>query len=171
MRGGVLLVASLMLGAWSAGKACAQDPPTASGTWTVAGQAVELRQARTFREADPFGRGTNPCVLVSNLPVPDEAVPVDDGAIGKLLDLMRSGEMRAFQVCFDASGTKLRNVNDVVTFHPGVSPGRFGIQGFHEFASKGGKGRIAGRLTGSGTGWNDAPWSVTVELSAPLPAE
>jgi len=171
MRSHVLFLAVLTVAPWTAGSAAAKDAATASGTWTVAGQKTELLQARTFREADPFGNGTNPCVLVSNLPVPDEAVPVDDDAIGKLLDLMRSGEMRAFQVCFDASGTKLRNVNDVVTFHPGVSPGRFAIQGFHEFASKGGKGRIAGKLTGSGTGWDDAPWSVTVELSVPLPAE
>ena len=32
-------------------------------------------------------------------------------------------------------------------------------------------GRIAGRLGGSGTTMDDAPWSVDVELSAPVPAE
>jgi hypothetical protein len=103
--------------------------------------------------------------------VPDDAVPDDDEGIGKLLDRMRSGGLRALQVCFDVSGAKLRNVNDVTTFHPGVSPGRFALQGYHQFTPQPTAGRIAGKLTGSGETMSGGPWSDQVELSAPMPAE
>jgi hypothetical protein len=126
---------------------------------------------RGFREADPFGKGTNPCLLLSNAPVPDAAVPDDDEGIALLLDLVRGGTLRALQVCFEASGAALRRVNDVFVFHPGVSPGRFGLQGFHRFAATPAAGRIAGALDGSGTTPDDRAWSVALELSAPLPAE
>jgi hypothetical protein len=129
---------------------------------------------RGFRVADPFGKGTIPCLLLSNEPVPDAAVPDDDEGIAELLDLVRGGTLRALQVCFDASGSALRRVNDVFVFHPGVSPGRFGLQGFHRFAARatsGTAGRIAGALDGSGTTPDDRAWSVALELSAPLPAE
>jgi hypothetical protein len=151
----------------------AADPParaSATGSWTVAGERTVLAHARAFREPEPFGKGTSPCVLVSNEPVPDAAVPDDDEGIAELLDRMREGGLRALQVCFDAAGEQLRAVNDVFTFHPGVSPGRFGLQGFHSFASRREAGRIAGRLTGRGTTMDDRPWSVEVELSAPAPA-
>lgn len=151
--------------------AASDDTARVAGSWTVDGQKLELAHVRGFREADPFGKGTNPCLLLSNEPVPDAAVPDDDEGIAELLDRMRGGALRALQVCFDASGTGLRRVNDVFVFHPGVSPGRFGLQGFHRFAAKPAAGAIAGKLDGSGTTMNDAPWSVTVELSAPLPAE
>jgi hypothetical protein len=144
---------------------------TATGKWIVDGQTIELRFARAFREPDPFGKGTNPCVLVSNEAVPDAAVPVDDEGIGELLDLMRGGATRALQVCFDATGAKLRNVNDVFTFHPGVSPGRFGLQGYHRFTPKKTEGRIVGRLEGSGETMSGGAWKDEIEISAPMPRE
>jgi len=163
-----LLLAALAL------PAAAADEAKVSGHWIVDGQRLELRHARVFREPDPFGNGTNPCLLASNEPVPDAAVPDDDEGIAELLDRMREGTLRALQVCFDASGTKLRNVNDVFVFHPGVSPGRFGFQGYHQFAAQvtpGAAGRIAGKLTGAGDTNAGGKWSVALELSAPLPAE
>jgi hypothetical protein len=144
---------------------------TATGKWIVDGQTIELRFARAFREPDPFGKGTNPCVLVSNEAVPDAAVPDEDEGIGELLDLMRGGKLRAMQICFDSTGTKLRNVNDVFTFHPGVSPGRFGLQGYHRFSSKSASGRITGKLEGSGETMSGGEWSDEVEFSAPMPPE
>jgi hypothetical protein len=111
------------------------DDSEVSGKWIVDGQTVELKFGRSFREADPFGKGTNPCLLISNEAVPDEAVPDDDEGIAALLDLMRDGGLRALQVCLDSSGAKLRNVNDVVVFHPGISPGRFALQGYHKLAA------------------------------------
>jgi len=166
-----LLCAALALPALGAAAAPAEEAQ-ATGRWIVDGQTVELRHARAFREPDPFGNGTNPCVLVSNEKVPDAAVPADDEGIAELLDLMRQGTLRALQVCFDASGQKLRNVNDVFTFHPGVSPGRFGFQGFHRFTPKADvAGRIAGRLTGAGDTNAGGKWSDEVELSAPMPKE
>ena len=105
-----LLCALLLL---PAAAAPAGADAQASGKWIVEGKTVELRHARAYREPDPFGKGTNPCVLVSNEPVPDAAVPDDDEGIGELLDSMRSGALRALQVCFDATGAKLRSVNDV----------------------------------------------------------
>jgi hypothetical protein len=163
------LLASLFLSATSAAAAPAGGDAQSSGKWVVDGKTVELRHARAFREPDPFGKGTNPCVLVSSEPVPDAAVPDDDEGIAELLDLMRSGALRALQVCFDANGTKLRNVNDVFTFHPDVSPGRFAFQGHHQFIAKPAPGRIAGKLTGSGDTNSGGKWSVDVELSAPMP--
>jgi hypothetical protein len=174
-----------LAGAWFllAGAAANSNAPRASGRWTVDGGAVELRHAVAFREVDPFGKGTNPCVLASTAPVAVDAVPVDDAAIVGLLERMRTSDLRALQVCFDASGTKLRSVHDVVVFHPAVSPGRFALQGFHTFspsASARATGapaagenvlRIAGRLTGSGTTQADRPWSVDLTLDLPLPAE
>ena len=162
---------SLVAGALAATAAVAAEDAKASGKWTVGGQAVELKFARSFREPDPFGKGTNPCVLVSNEAVPDAAVPDDDDGIAELLDLMREGAMRALQVCFDATGTKLRSVNDVFTFHPGVSPGRFGFQGYHQFAAKSAAGRIAGKLSGKGETQSGGSWTVEAELSAPTPSE
>jgi hypothetical protein len=144
---------------------------TATGKWIVDGQTIELRFARSFREPDPFGKGTNPCVLVSNEAVPDAAVPDDDEGISELLDLMRGGQLRAMQICFDSTGSKLRAVNDVFTFHPGVSPGRFGLQGYHRFSPKSASGRIAGKLEGSGETMSGGKWTDEVELSAPMPAE
>ena len=164
-----LLLSSSILVATSAGAAGADA--TASGKWTVEGQTVELRFARAFREADPFGKGTNPCVLVSNEAVPDAAVPDDDEGISELLDLMRGGAMRALQVCFDSTGANLRSINDVTTFHPGVSPGRFVLQGYHRFSAKPAAGRIAGKLEGSGETQSGGPWSDAIEISAPMPAE
>jgi hypothetical protein len=161
----------LFLTATGAAAAPAGGDAQSSGKWVVDGSTVELRHARAFREPDPFGKGTNPCVLVSNEPVPDAAVPDDDEGIGELLDLMRGGALRALQVCFDATGTKLRNVNDVFTFHPAVSPGRFALQGYHQFAAKPAPGRIAGKLTGSGDTNSGGKWSDEVELSAPMPPE
>jgi hypothetical protein len=151
----------------------AAETATAHGSWTVAGKTVALEHLRAFREADPFGHGTNPCLLASNQPVPDDAVPADDDGISKLLDKMRAGGLVALQVCFDATGRKLREVDDVVVFHPDISPGRFAIQGFHTWAVKvsAPAGRIAGRLTGAGTTMSDAAWSDQVDLDAPLPAE
>jgi hypothetical protein len=144
---------------------------TATGKWIVDGQTIELRFARSFREPDPFGKGTNPCVLVSNEAVPDAAVPDDDEGISALLDLMRGGPMRALQVCFDATGGKLRNINDIFTFHPAVSPGRLGFQGYHQFTAKPAAGRIAGNLSGKAETQSGGSWSVEVELSAPMPPE
>jgi len=158
----------------TAAAVAAGDEARVAGAWTVAGERLELGHVRGFREADPFGKGTNPCLLVSNEPVPDAAVPDDDEGIAELLDRMRAGKLRALQVCFDASGTALRRVNDVFVFHPGVSAGRFGLQGFHRFtaqAASGSAGRIAGKLDGSGTTEDGRPWSVALELAAPLPAE
>ena len=149
----------------------ADDAARVSGSWTVDGQRLELGHARVFREADPFGKGTNPCVLASNEAVPDAAVPDDDEGIAELLDLMRSGTLRALQVCFDASGTKLRSVNDVFVFHPGISPGRFGFQGFHRFAATPAAGRIAGKLSGAGETNAGGTWSDEVEISVAMPAE
>ena len=144
----------------------------ATGRWIVDGSTIELRHARAFREPDPFGNGTNPCVLVSNERVPVAALPTDDAGIAKLLDLMRQGTLRALQVCFDASGQKLRSVNDVFTFHPDVSPGRFGFQGFHQFTPKGGAAdRIAGKLTGAGDTNAGGKWSDELELSVAMPKE
>ena len=153
--------------------ATAAEETRAKGKWTVAGKSVELTQARVYREADPFGRGTNPCVLASNEAVPDEALPTTDEGIAKLLDRMRSGKLRALAVCFDESGRRLRDVNDLATFHPDVSPGRHTYQGFAQFAPSGAAaGRIAGKLTGSGTAVEtDAPWSVEIEISVPMPAK
>lgn len=162
-----LLCATLLLPAGLA----AADEATATGKWVVDGKTTELRHVRAFREPDPFGKGTNPCVLLSNEPVPDAAVPDDDEGIAELLDLMRSGPMRALQICFDATGRKLRGVNDAFTFHPEVSPGRFGFQGFHEYAPKPAAGRIAGRVTGAGDTNAGGKWSDEVELSVPMPAE
>jgi hypothetical protein len=166
-----MLIAWLLLTATAAAAVPAGSDAQSSGKWVVGGDAVELDHARAFREPDPFGKGTNPCVLVSNEPVPDAAVPDDDEGIAKLLDLMRGGALRALQVCFDAAGTKLRNVNDVYSFHPGVSPGRFALQGFHRFAAKPVLGRIAGTLTGSGDTNSGGTWSDELELSAPMPPE
>lgn len=166
---------ALLLGLALTQPAAAADAARVAGTWTVDGQRIELAHLRGFREADPFGNGTNPCLLASNEPVPDAAVPDDDEGIAELLDRMRSGALRALQVCFDASGTQLRRINDVFVFHPGVSAGRFGLQGFHRFAARAGAGAaagtIAGKLDGSGTTENGRPWSVALELAAPLPAE
>jgi hypothetical protein len=103
--------------------------------------------------------------------VPDDAVPDDDDGVAELLDRMRSGTLRALQVCFDATGTKLRNVNDVFTFHPAVSPGRFALQGFHQFTSQPTEGRIAGKLKGSGATSSGGAWSDAVELSVDMPRE
>jgi hypothetical protein len=164
------LLAALLLPC-AAAAAPAGGEAQASGRWTVGGDTVELRHARAFREPDPFGNGTNPCLLVSNEPVPDAAVPDNDEGIAELLDRMRSGALRALQVCFDATGAKLRNVNDVFVFHPGLSPGRFGLQGFHQFTAKPVKDRIAGKLTGSGDTDSGGTWSDEIELSAPIPAE
>lgn len=165
----VLLLAALALPQ----SALAADEARATGQWTVAGKSVELTQARVYREADPFGRGTSPCVLASNEAVPDEALPTTDEGIAKLLDRMRSGKLRALAVCFDESGRRLRDVNDLATFHPDVSPGRHAYQGFAQFAPAGAAaGRIAGKLTGSGTAVEtDAPWSVELDLSVPMPAK
>jgi hypothetical protein len=157
--------------ALAAAATAAGDEASASGKWIVEGQTVELRFARAFREPDPFGKGTNPCVLVSNVAVPDAAVPDDDEGIAELLDRMREGELRALAVCFDPTGTKLRSVNDVFTFHPGVSPGRFGLQGYHRFSPKKADGRIAGKLEGSGDTNSGGSWSDAIELSAPMPPE
>ena len=171
-RSRTLLVAWVLVSpVLTATAAVAADDAKASGKWTVDGQAVELKFARSFREPDPFGKGTNPCVLVSNEAVPDAAVPDDDDGIAELLDLMREGAMRALQICFDATGTKLRSVNDVFTFHPGVSPGRFGFQGYHQFTAKPAAGRIAGKLSGKGETQSGGSWSVEAELSAPMPSE
>lgn len=158
---GLLALPTAVLGA---------DEPRARGKWIVDGKAVELTHVRAFREPDPFGRGTNPCVLLSNEPVPDAALPAGDEGIAKLLDLMRQGTMRALQVCFDATGTKLRDVNDAYSFHPGVSAGRHGFQGFHEFApDPAAQGRIAGRLTGAGSTDDGGQWTDEAELSVALP--
>ena len=162
-----LLSATIFLPAMLA----AADEATATGAWVVDGKTTELRHARAFREPDPFGKGTNPCVLLSNEPVPDAAVPDDDDGIAELLDRMRSGPLRALQICFDATGQKLRNVNDAFVFHPGISPGRFGFQGFHKFAPKPAAGRITGRVTGAGDTNSGGKWTDEVELSAPMPAE
>lgn len=156
----------------SAAAAAVAEEATASGRWIVDGKTSELGHARVFREADPFGRGTNPCVLASSAPVPDAALPDDDEGIAELLDLMREGKVIALQVCFDATGRKLRDVNDVFVFHPGVSPGRFGFQGFHRFApDPAGKDRIAGKLTGAGDTNDGGKWSDEVVISAPIPKE
>lgn len=152
--------------------AAAAEEATASGRWIVDGKTYELGHARVFREADPFGRGTNPCVLVSSAPVPDAAVPADDEGIAELLGLMRAGKLVALQICFDATGRKLRDVNDVFAFHSGVSPGRFGFQGFHRFApDPAAKDRIAGRLTGAGDTNDGGKWTDEIVLSAPIPQE
>ena len=165
------LVAVVLLSAFAGAAAAAGGDAQATGKWTVESQTLELHHARAFRETDPFGKGTNPCVLISNEPVPDDAVPNDEDGIAKLLDRMRDGATRAFQVCFDATGAKLRNVNDVVVFHPGISPGRFVLQGFHQFAAKSGAGTIAGKLTGSGETMSGGSWSDEVDLSAPIPRD
>ena len=159
------------LGTFGADRSLAAETARASGVWIVAGEKIELAHARAFREADPFGRGTNPCVLVSNESVPDDAVPEDDEGIAELLERMRNGTLRALQVCFDASGKSLRNVNDVLVFHPGISPGRFGFQGHHRFAPRAGAVGIAGRLSGAGTTAEGVAWSDEVEIEAELPAE
>ena len=140
-----------------------------SGKWTVDGQTIELKFARSFREADPFGKGTNPCLLISNEAVPDEAVPDDDEGIAALLDRMRDGGLRALQVCFDSNGAKLRNVNDVVVFHPGISPGRFALQGYHKLAAMFGQGRIAGKLQGNGETSSGGAWSDEIDLAFLVP--
>jgi len=148
------------------------DDATVSGTWTVGGETVALAHARVFLEADPFGRGLDPCLLASNQDVPDEAVPDDDGGIAKLLGRMRESGLRALQVCFERDGSGLRAVNDVFTFHPEVSPGRFGLQGFHRFVPAAGApaGKIAGQLTGSGTTMSgEVAWSDELELTLTLP--
>ena len=82
-------IAALLLCATLAAPAVIQadDAATAKGKWTVAGKLVELRHARGFREPEPFGSGTSPCLLLSNLPVPDAAVPADDEGVSELLDL------------------------------------------------------------------------------------
>ncbi len=152
--------------------AVAAEEATATGKWIVDGKTYELGHARVFRDADPFGRGTNPCVLASSAPVPDAAVPDDDEGIAELLDLMRAGKVVALQVCFDATGTKLRDVNDVFTFHPGVSPGRFGFQGFHQFVpDPAAKDRIAGKLTGAGETNDGGKWTDEIAISSPIPKE
>jgi hypothetical protein len=171
MRAPTTLLATIAFLALAAVAAAAGDEASASGKWIVDGQTVELRFARAFREPDPFGKGTNPCVLVSNEAVPDSAVPDDDEGIGELLDRMREGKVRALAVCFDSTGTKLRNVNDVYTFHPGVSPGRFSLQGYHRFSPKKADGRVAGKLEGSGNTNSGGSWSDVIELSAPMPPE
>jgi hypothetical protein len=151
--------------------ATAADEASAHGKWTVAGKTVELVHVRAFREPDPFGRGTIPCVLLSNEPVPDTAVPVSDDGVSKLLDLMRSGTLRALEICFDGAGTKLRDVNDAYTFHPDVSPGRFALQGFHTFVpDPAAKGRIAGKLTGAGDTNDGGRWTDEAAFSVPMPA-
>ncbi len=114
-----IVVGSLGAGACLASAlAVATEQTTAVGSWTVAGETVELRHGRAFLEADPFGRGSNPCLLASNQPVPDAALPDDDEGISKLLALMRESGLRALQVCFATDGGKLRDVNDVFAFHP-----------------------------------------------------
>lgn len=161
-----LLCAALALPA----AASAATETRAAGKWIVDGKVVELTHVRAFREPDPFGRGTNPCVLLSNEPVPDAAVPADDEGISKLLGLMREGTLRALQVCFDATGAKLRDVNDAFSFHPGVSAGRHGFQGFHQFTpDPAAKGPIAGKLTGAGSTDDGGQWTDEVELSVALP--
>jgi hypothetical protein len=55
---------ALLLGLTAVPPAVASDEASVTGSWTVDGQRLELRHARVFREADPFGKGTNPCVLV-----------------------------------------------------------------------------------------------------------
>jgi hypothetical protein len=150
----------------------AADEATASGKWVIDGKTVVLGHARAFREAAPFGRGTSPCVLLSDAPVPDAAVPDGDEGIAELLDLMRAGKLVALQVCFDTSGRKLRDVNDAFAFHPGISPGRHAFQGFHRFApDPNAKDRIAGKLTGAGDTLEGGTWTDEATLSAPLPAE
>jgi len=151
--------------------ALASDESSVQGKWTVGGQTTEFRHLRTFREPEPFGHGTSPCLLASNEPVPDEAVPADDAGISKLLDKMRRGGLRALQVCFDSTGSKLRGVNDVFVFHPGISPGRFAFQGFHQLAGKPVAGHLAGRLTGSGSTNDGGAWSDSLTFDAPVPPE
>jgi hypothetical protein len=152
--------------------ASADDAATAAGKWVVDGKSVEIRYAVAFREPEPFGRGTSPCVLASNEPVPAGMIPVDDDAIARLVGKTREGTLRALEVCFDASGRRLRDVNDVVVFHPGISPGRHALQGFHEYAPRpAAPGRLAGRLTGSGDTDSGGKWSDTLDLAAPLPPE
>jgi hypothetical protein len=176
MRSPIPLVRFVAAALWLASlplspSASADEPATAKGTWSVDGREVDLKHVRAFREPEPFGKGTSPCVLLSNQPVPDEAIPDDDEGVATLLDLMRSGPTRALQICFDAGGSKLRNVNDAFAFHPDVSPGKFGFQGFHQWAPKPESGRIAGRLTGAGDTNAGGRWTDEVELSVPLAAE
>lgn len=163
-----ILVAACVVAAAARGA----DDARATGSWTVGGETVALVHARAFLEADPFGHGLDPCLLASNQAVPDEAVPDDDQGIAKLLGRMRESGLRALQVCFARDGSGLRAVNDVFTFHPEISPGRYGLQGFHRFApaSPAVAGRIAGKLTGSGTTMSgDGAWSDELELALTVP--
>jgi len=147
------------------------------GVVTVEGDSIALGHVTTFyRESAVWEDTWDLCALFSDVQVPAEAIPSNDGGFAKCRELIRADEIHALEVCFDMDEEDLVRVNDVKSYHPAIAMGRYTFQGQHVFeakvfSSEVVEGKVSSKepmLTSFDTEWSD---EIEFSIAVPPPPE
>jgi hypothetical protein len=107
-------------------------PQEVTGTFVVKGASTPFNYAYAFwKDQAPFKEGVmNLYVLLSDVPVPDSALPRNDRAIEKMAEPVRDNKIHAFELHFADLGKTLDMAENGAAYHSGIAPARHGNNGF-----------------------------------------
>jgi len=87
-----------------------------------------------WKDQAPFKEGVlNLYILLSDVPVAENALPNNDRAIGKMAETVRNDRIHAFELHFADPGRTLDNAENGAAYHSGIAPARHGINGFFRY--------------------------------------
>ncbi len=106
-----------------------------TGTFVVTGASTSFRYVYAFwKDQAPFKEGLlNLYVLLSDVPVAENALPRDDRANQKMAELVRNNKIHAFELHFADPGKTLDMGENGAVYHNGIQPARFGVTGFFHY--------------------------------------
>ena len=153
------LIGSLMFFAVIAFPVSSFSQDQASGSFVVKGKTTPFKYAYAYWNArfmDPAVQDLY--VLLTDVPVTEKHLPLDDERVSKMAELVRGDKIHALELHFDVPGKTLYDASQGAVFHKGISEGRQGASGMLHFqpASFDGKtidGKMWTDKDGAGLGW------------------
>ena len=97
-----------------------------TGTFTVKGAATPFKYVYAFwKDQAPFKEGVlNLYVLLSDVPVAENALPRNDRAIEKMAEPVRDNKIHALELHFADPGKTLDVAENGAAYHNGIAPAR-----------------------------------------------
>ena len=143
-----------------------------TGAFVVKGASTPFSHVYAFwKDQAPFKTGVmNLYVLLSDVPVAENALPRNDRAIEKMAEPVRNDKIHAFELHFSDAGRTLDNAENGAAYHNGIAPARHGLNGFFHYQTM----KLDGTLL-EGRVWMDADavtsagWKVDATFKVNVP--
>ena len=141
------------------------------GSFLVKGVTTRFAYAYGFwKDQAPFADRLDLYVLLSDVPVADDAIPRNDDGIAKMAELVRNNKIHAFELHFIDPGKTLNPAESGAVYHNGIAPARRGLSGFLQFQPTAYDGRLlSGKVSMDASAVESAGFKIEATVRATVP--